>query len=191
MEALVFIRDHRNQGYSRRKLQKSDRFSSSSPSRGFSGIYCRTSELGSATDPCPPTVAPSFASFPDPRSTGFRSESSKASRKSNPIAICPKPLPQCSSFSEDHSCSELWAGPAYSNSPPPSSLPIPKFSLRQKRSISLDLPSSTSGIKVQIGAKSAPASPTRDSHSSSPDFSLSTASATENLRRILNLDLLN
>ncbi|CAF2141365.1 unnamed protein product [Brassica napus] len=51
------------------------------------------------------------------------------------------------------SYSELWAGPTYSNSPPPTSLPIPKFSLRQKRTVSLSFP-------PPQAAKSAPVSPT-------------------------------
>ncbi|KAI3788168.1 hypothetical protein L2E82_00880 [Cichorium intybus] len=45
--------------------------------------------------------------------------------------------------------SELWVGPAYSNSPPPSSLSIPNFSVKQKRTVSLDLPSvSASGVDL-------------------------------------------
>lgn len=80
------------------------------------------------------------------------------------------PNPKIPTFAGD-----LWAGPAYSNSPPPSSLPIPKFSLCQKRAASLDVP-----------AKSAPVSLTSELKSSA-DFFV----ATENLRRILNLDVGN
>ncbi|CAN7042309.1 unnamed protein product, partial [Brassica rapa subsp. trilocularis] len=67
------------------------------------------------------------------------------------------PLPQAPcEFVEKRrslSYSELWAGPTYSNSPPPTSLPIPKFSLRQKSTVSLSFP-------PPQAAKSAPVSPT-------------------------------
>ncbi|MBA0553577.1 hypothetical protein Golob_012748, partial [Gossypium lobatum] len=84
--------------------------------------------------------------------------------------------------------SELWAGPAYSNSPPPSSLPIPKFSLRVKRTVSLDLPAAYPIVDVHQTAKSAPASPTRELDPSVAEVFCSAASATKALRRILNLD---
>lgn len=96
---------------------------------------------------------------------------------------------------------ENWAGPAYSNSPPPSSLPLPKFSMRQLRSVSLELPLSNNdefggaGTAATIpGSHSAPSSPTRDAPEYSPPrakmqgFSSDAASATKNLRRMLNLD---
>eukprot|EP00252_Welwitschia_mirabilis_P014850 TRINITY_DN32897_c0_g1_i1.p1 TRINITY_DN32897_c0_g1~~TRINITY_DN32897_c0_g1_i1.p1 ORF type:complete len:248 (+),score=38.45 TRINITY_DN32897_c0_g1_i1:552-1295(+) len=93
------------------------------------------------------------------------------------------------SFSFTRPSSENWAGPAYSNSPPPSSLPLPKFSLRERRSVSLELPvvsnelSDISGSSPRVKSVSLPASPSRQ------DSSLEIASATKNLRRILNLDL--
>ncbi|KAK9281403.1 hypothetical protein L1049_004303 [Liquidambar formosana] len=93
------------------------------------------------------------------------------------------------SFNGDFSFSELWAGPAYSNSPPPSSLPIPKFSLKPKRTVSLDLPVSASDIEMHPIARSAPPSPSRDPYTSPRDFFLSADSATKTLRRILNLDI--
>lgn len=96
---------------------------------------------------------------------------------------------------------ENWAGPAYSNSPSPSSLPLPKFSMRQLRSVSLELlPSNNDEFGGAVtaatiaGSHSAPASPTRDAPEYSPPrakmqgFSLDVASATKNLRRMLNLD---
>ncbi|KAG2297538.1 hypothetical protein Bca52824_044207 [Brassica carinata] len=46
------------------------------------------------------------------------------------------------------SYSELWAGPTYSNSPPSTSVPIPKFSLRQRRTVSLTFPSPDSAVDV-------------------------------------------
>ncbi|KAK9055770.1 hypothetical protein SSX86_026855 [Deinandra increscens subsp. villosa] len=90
--------------------------------------------------------------------------------------------------------SELWAGPAYSNSPPPSSLPIPKFSIKPKRTVSLDLPSvSASDIDLLTHvAKSAPPSPTREHKSSRRDlFNSEDEFATKTLRRILNLDMVD
>lgn len=90
--------------------------------------------------------------------------------------------------------SELWAGPAYSNSPPPSSLPIPRFTVKPKRTVSLELPSVTGGDVDLLGmfAKSAPASPTRE-HSKLARRDMFGADgddefATKTLRRILNLD---
>ena len=182
METLVVVAQHRNQYCSRSKSRGSNRFGSS-PSRGFKGINCRTFESGMGILPSPPSVFHSFNSCHDPQSPRFYSEPSKPSKRSNPIAISPEPTTKCPSFNdedaEEFSYSELWAGPTYSNSPPPSSLPIPKFSLRQKRSVSLDLPLPSSGIELPPVAKSAPPSPSRDSFTS----------ATENLRRILHLDI--
>ncbi|PIN14562.1 hypothetical protein CDL12_12796 [Handroanthus impetiginosus] len=84
---------------------------------------------------------------------------------------------------------ERWAGPAYSNSPPPSSLPLPKFSVRPKRTVSLDLPTLASEIDKHPIAKSAPASPTRGFSRSPRDLFDSADTATKNLRRMLNLDI--
>ncbi|KAM0829749.1 hypothetical protein ACQ4PT_066681 [Festuca glaucescens] len=72
----------------------------------------------------------------------------------------------------------------------PSSLPIPNFSLREKRSVSLDLPPAErcDDVEVRPHAKSAPSSPV--SGSGSGFFNVKdTAIATENLRRILQLDI--
>lgn len=85
---------------------------------------------------------------------------------------------------------ELWAGPGFCNSPPPSSLPIPKFSLHQKRSVSLEFPPAdrSDDEEVPVHAKSAPSSPTAGSgvtFFSGTDATI----ATENLRRILNLKI--
>lgn len=180
METLVVVAQHRNHCYSRSKSHASNRFGPS-PSRGFKGINCRTFESSSGILPSPPPVFPSN-NYHEARSPRFHSEPPKPSKRSNPIAINPKPTSKALNFNEDieeFAYSELWAGPTYSNSPPPSSLPIPKFSLRQKRSVSLELPRSSPGIELPPLAKSAPSSPTRDSFFSS---------ATENLRRILHLD---
>ncbi|XP_022631895.1 uncharacterized protein LOC106778375 [Vigna radiata var. radiata] len=82
--------------------------------------------------------------------------------------------------------SELWAGPTYSNSPPPTSLPISKFSVRPKRSVSLDLPGSYPEIELQLHASSAPSSPC-GKHS--PCVRDLFDSPTKALSRILNLRL--
>ncbi|KAL1816694.1 hypothetical protein ACET3Z_019268 [Daucus carota] len=89
------------------------------------------------------------------------------------------------------SYSELWAGPAYSNSPPPSSLPIPKFSVPPKRTGSLELPSPEPEVHLHQVSRSAPPSPKRDHANSGRNVfhSADYASATKDLRRILNLDM--
>lgn len=177
----MVVAHHRNYGYSRSGPQLTYPFGCSSPRR-FSGINCRSFQSGNGSFPISPPFYPSNARSSDSQNLVFRPESPKPSR-SSPIAVFPKQSPKVSTFCEDLSCSELWAGPTYSISPPPSSLPIPKFFLPQKHSIPLELPISRS--------KSVPALPIRDSRSPSPDFLFSTASATENLRRILNLNLIN
>ncbi|KAH0455496.1 hypothetical protein IEQ34_015528 [Dendrobium chrysotoxum] len=181
METLVEVAQHRNHGYSGSYAQLTEGVASS-PSRRFNGFDCWTFQSGHDSFPTFPSYHRSYAHASASKSSVFRSEPPKLSRRRSLIAIIPKKSPKISTFCEELSCSELWAGPTYSISPPPSSLPIPKFSLPQKHSISLDLPISRS--------KSAPASPIGDSRLSSPDF-FSTASATDNLRRILNLDLIN
>lgn len=124
----------------------------------------------------------------------------KGSRRSSPIPIASKNKHGIddlsfalggSDFFSSSPNSERWAGPTYSNSPPPSSLPIPKFSLRQKRSVSLDLPGPELELPKAPVVKSAPPSPSRDTHfsSSGSTFFLDAASATKDLRRILHLDL--
>lgn len=166
------VAHHRNQCYGRSKTRISDRFGSSPSSSGFKGINCRSFESGHGILPSPPP----FRHSPEPKCP------QKSSKRSSPIAISPKPTNRGPSFYDEEefsSYSELWAGPAYSNSPPPSSLPIPKFSLRQKRSASLELPLPLPEIVLLPVARSAPPSPGRDKVSS----------ATENLRRILQLDV--
>ncbi|CAF2125568.1 BnaA03g57290D [Brassica napus] len=80
----------------------------------------------------------------------------------------------------------LWAGPTYSNSPPPTSVSIPKFSLRQRRTVSLTFPSPDSAVDVLEVAKSAPVSPASSCDDDNPFHS--TVSATMTLRRMLNLE---
>lgn len=191
----------------------------SPPTNGFRDISCRTFQSGPGILPTPlqtcstpvvkqalshpfslktpsPSVNTTTTSLTEPKkhSKRFTSKSSAV-----PIPISLKQFDSnkegskaFGSFGDDFLYSELWAGPAYSNSPPPSSLPIPKFSVvRPKRTVSLELPSVTvSVIDLHPIAKSAPTSPTHRDHNSSPrDVFHSDDSATKTLRRILNLDM--
>lgn len=88
-------------------------------------------------------------------------------------------------LNDEFSFSELWAGPAYSNSPPPSSLPMPKFSLRTKRNASLEFPTSASDIDLRPIAKS----PTRERSLSPGVVYDGTDSVIQTLRLMLNLKL--
>lgn len=96
-----------------------------------------------------------------------------------------------------------WAGPAYSNSPPPSSLPVPKFSKQQMRSISGDLIEASESFnkvgeamkhayeQVQIGpiamGKAKCFTALDQSHNSNIQVGFD-VSATQDLRRLLRLD---
>ncbi|KAJ1687353.1 hypothetical protein LUZ63_018743 [Rhynchospora breviuscula] len=168
METLVVFAQHRTQ-YSRNKFHSADQFASP-PSKTFRAINCRTFQTGSPE----PITPPHFHSEP-PKQLN--------KSKSKPINITPSKLAKFNS--EDLSLCQPFAGPAYSNSPPPSSLPIPKFSLRQKRSVSLELPACKPNLEMRPMAKSAPTSPTGERSS---EFSLDVAMATENLRKILHLN---
>jgi hypothetical protein len=119
------------------------------------------------------------SSLPDtPSPTHFDSKThSKTTVKSAPININLKACRKERAFSEDVanerlSFSELWAGPTYSNSPPPSSLLIPKFSLRPKRTMLLDFPRSVPEmIKTHHPmAKSAPPSLAREHQGSTNEI---------------------
>ncbi|XP_044503280.1 putative protein TPRXL [Mangifera indica] len=219
MEALVVVAQHKNQYYGRVKPNGSSRYGSS-PSRNLRDVNCRAFESGSGILPAPiknvsapvnkrPSSFVSFNSSSSPKtpsaSVNGNSYSvdntitkSKTNSSSSPIVINMKIPRNETSFTgkllgefESFSFSELWAGPAYSNSPPPSSLPIPKFSMRPKRTVSLDLPimvHETSVEMVRPMAKSAPSSPTRGLTGCTRDIFLSADSATKTLRRILNLD---
>jgi Proline-rich nuclear receptor coactivator motif len=167
METLVVFAQHRTQ-YSRDRSHPSDQFTTP-PSKSFRAINYRTFQTG----------------FPDLKSPQVNSEPPRqlSRSKSKPISITPSKLTKFNS--EDFSLCQSFAGPAYSSSPPPSSLPIPKFSLRQKRGVSLELPVRKAEIELRPLAKSAPTSPTGER---SAEFSLDTTIATENLRKILRLD---
>ncbi|XVF21747.1 hypothetical protein REPUB_Repub12eG0116800 [Reevesia pubescens] len=204
METLVVVAQHRNQYCSRVKPDGPARFGSS-PSRNFRGINCRTFQSGAGLLPTPfkysstpitkrpssPSSTLSSPKTPSPFADGIHS---KTTRKTSPIPINNKgTLRNDKSFTEEISregflYSELWAGPAYSNSPPPSSVPIPKFSLCVKRTVSLDLPAADSVVDVHPTTK--PASPTRELNPSVAELfhSADSESATKTLCRILNLD---
>ncbi|KAE8696953.1 transducin family protein [Hibiscus syriacus] len=208
METLV-VGHHRNQYCSRVKPHDSARFGSSPPSRNFRGVNCRSFQSGAGLLPTPfkynstptkqpssPPFSPSSPKTPSPFADGTHS---KPTWKSSPIPINSNRTPRNGKpFTDEISVegfvySELWAGPAYSNSPPPSSLPIHKFSLRVKRTVSLDLPAADPVVDVHQTAKSAPASPTRELSPSCAELfcSADSASATKALRRIFNLDNTN
>ncbi|KAI3439417.1 uncharacterized protein J3R85_004840 [Psidium guajava] len=200
METLVVVAQHRNQYCSGTKPNGLARFDSS-PSKCFREINCRTFQSGAGILPTPLKAAeiiqapPCSLKTPPSASSVSNETDLKLKRQSTPMPIKARPANDEKFFYDDFSSgnisfSELWAGPAYSNSPPPSSLPIPKFSLRPKRTISLDLPKSSSDDMVRHPiAKSAPASPARDCKPSTKAFFHSADSATKTLRRILNLDV--
>ncbi|KAJ8449009.1 hypothetical protein Cgig2_004064 [Carnegiea gigantea] len=175
-------------------------------SGGFRDINCRAFGTGPGLLPSPvktygsPVLNRALLS-PTPRTPSAiianssgksKGEDAKPSKKlvsSSPISISLKDGGKKQRQSRDNVCfSELWAGPAYSNSPPPSSLPIPNFSLKPKRTVSLELPVHESDLNLEPMARSAPASPTRGTLGWSDDFFWNDESATETLCRILNLD---
>ncbi|XP_004983197.1 serine/arginine repetitive matrix protein 1 [Setaria italica] len=189
MEALVVFPEQRNHHHRHpgaRRKSSGPHFSSPPPSRDFHGMNCRSFHSGGgymgvlASPPPPP--ARTYSS-PEPK-TPKQQQPRHGGKRSRPISISPSTSPP--------SRSELWAGPAFSNSPPPSSLPIPKFSLRQKRSISLELPpvERSDDVEVRPHAKSAPSSPVGGAgYEFFNDNETASAIATENLRRILQLDI--
>ncbi|XP_074283953.1 uncharacterized protein LOC141608505 [Silene latifolia] len=189
METLVVVAHHRNQYYgggTGRKGNSPPRFGSL-PSRGFSDINCRSFETGMGLLPSPfkdyeSPVSNRGLLSPKPQSPSVsvsgnllfggesKSEDVKKSKryvKSSPIAINLKGgsgSNKQGQLRENLSFSELWAGPAYSNSPPPSSLPMPKFDMKPKRTVSLELPAFESDVDLPPMAKSAPTSPTSSAY---------------------------
>lgn len=217
METLVVVAQHRNQYYTKVRSNGPAKFGTS-PSKHFKDINCRTFQSRDGILPTPfqastTTVTkitshvPTTSNSPKTPSPAMKSQFNshpvdnghfKTISKSSPITINVTVPRKETSFYEDTGFgnenlpfSERWAGPAYSNSPPPSSLPIPKFSMRPpKRTVSLDLPvTHGTDFNVQPTAKSAPASPSRERSPSMRDLFLSADSATKTLRRILNLDV--
>ncbi|EYU40907.1 hypothetical protein ABFS82_14G200800 [Erythranthe guttata] len=176
---------------------KFDSFDSSSPEI-YTGISCRAAyQSGAGLLPTPlksfsTPVAKNALSAPlSPKTPSpYFVKNQKGSKGSVKIGTAPIPIKMNFENKErEYRFSERWAGPTYSNSPPPSSLPLPKFSMRPKRTVSLDLPSMVSEIDLHPIAKSAPASPTRWNCPSPNDLFDNADSATKTLRRILNLDI--
>ncbi|KAG6438303.1 hypothetical protein SASPL_103240 [Salvia splendens] len=200
METLVAIAHHRNDQYNgRSRGHGSTRFGSSSPPMGgFWGINCRTFHSGEGLLSTPAKSGSSKTKAPAIKKAFCPTLSPKTPSPSacEPPKIlkriaksCSIPIPMDIKFEsrvEGFQFSELWAGPAYSNSPPPSSLPMPKFSLMPKRTVSLDFPMVASEVDLPCLSKSAPASPRERSPSDLFDI---TDSATKTLRRMLNLDI--
>uniref|UniRef100_A0A0E0K915 Uncharacterized protein n=1 Tax=Oryza punctata TaxID=4537 RepID=A0A0E0K915_ORYPU len=188
MAALVISqqRSHQQQSSSRRRKASSasSHFASPQSMCGFNVVNCRAfhSSVSIGILPSPPSLPSPARTYSSPEPKTPKSQPHHGKKRSRAISISPSTSPP--------SRPELWAGPAFSNSPPPSSLPIPKFSLHQKRSVSLELPPAgrSDDVEVPLHAKSAPSSPTAGSGVSF--FSVSdTAIATENLRRILHLKI--
>lgn len=202
METLVVAARNKHQYYTTiSRSQDIARFSSSPPNQ-FREIHCQTfhaadgilhSPLMASSVPVIKQTPPSTKTPVSPLSTD--PGCSKPVQKSSPIPISAKFI--CNEkFSDEGfdgslSFSERWAGPTYSNSPPPSSLPIPKFLQLPKRTQSFDFPNVVShhDVSVHLISKSAPTSPTRDFSPPpiSKDLFYSADSATITLRRILNL----
>lgn len=196
METVVVVAHHRNhhQSYSR----NGDNGSSKGGSFGSApGGHCRglfSTQLKSYST-ATPVIKQAFSSSFSPETP---SPSDKINQKSSNRngKNCSYPIPIDIKFednqrlmNDDFQFYERWAGPTYSNSPPPSSLPIPTFSVQPKQSISLDLDVSTSEIGLLFAVKSVPSSPTRGHSSLDGDIFDSADTATKTLRRILNLDI--
>ncbi|CAH9112373.1 unnamed protein product [Cuscuta europaea] len=209
METLVLVSEHRNEYYNN-QARGHGGFGFgpflSPPSGSFREISCRSFYAGSGLLPTP------LKSYSTPITKRSRSSSASFSPRTPspsvnptndqkkrirsvrsiaiPIELKVRDSPRkVHSMKKDFHFSERWAGPTYSNSPPPSSLPIPKFCLKPKRSVSLDLPTAVSAFDFHPIALSAPTSPTREWSSSSEDMFDLDDSATKTLRRILNLDI--
>lgn len=87
---------------------------------------------------------------------------------------------------------ERWAGPSYINSPPPSALPIPRFPRKQLKIQSSSITEYDEVTSDQIRARSSFITPshTRMSGWQQPGIAWdAVATATKDLKRILNLDL--
>lgn len=207
METVVVVAHHRNhhQGYSRNHDNGSSKGGSfrSAPGGHFRGVDCMTFQPGSGLFPtqlksystATPVIKHAFSSSFSPKtpspSDKVNQKSSKRNGKncSDPIPIDIKFEDNKRLMNDDFQFYERWAGRTYSNSPPPSSLPIPTFSVQPKESISLDLDVSTSEIGLLFAVKSVPTSCTMAHNSLDGDIFVSADTATKTLRRILNLDL--
>ncbi|PWA69485.1 hypothetical protein CTI12_AA298210 [Artemisia annua] len=175
METLVVYAQNGDQYHSR--------------NRNFQHINCRTSQYGVGILPNPNIV---FKQNPYDGNAKQLNRITKSSSVSIPIGV----RENITDSMTEIFCSERWAGPAYSSSPPPSSLPIPNFSIKPKRTVSLDLHTvSASDVDLlALLSKSAPTSPTSGGGKFSEIEFVNACddcdnSATKTLRRILNLDM--
>ncbi|TMX04516.1 hypothetical protein EJD97_007844 [Solanum chilense] len=213
---MIVVPQHRDQNYLESRAHGPTRFGSfgSPPSGGFMEVNCRAFESRAGlyhtqsksckkpvikralSGSLSPKTRPPLTSLPV-NTVKSHSEDQKKSGKTarNCMVSIPFNLKvdvgprNEDSLNDELPFSELWAGPAYSNSPPPSSLPMPKFFLRPKRNASLELPTSACDIHLRRPiAKSAPASPTRESSLSPGIVYDNTDSVTQTLRRMLNLE---
>ncbi|CAI9781177.1 unnamed protein product [Fraxinus pennsylvanica] len=205
METLVAVAHHKNhQYYGRNREHGQAQFGSfgSPPTDNSRGINCRAFQSGAGLIPNPPnscTTNPASkrefcTSFSPKTPTTSVNEDHNSLKKNSKSSTIPIPIKinfdnKEGGYGDDFHFSERWAGPAYSCSPPPSSLPMPKFSLRPKRAVSLDLHTAAPEFDLPPMAKSAPASPTRGRSPLPSDLFDGTDSATKTLRRILNLDI--
>lgn len=206
METVFAVAHHRNhhQSYSRNRGNGTPKGGSfGSASGGLEGVSCRIYQPGSGLFL---TQLKSYSTLTPVTKRAFSSsfllktlsppvkENQKSSKRdekncSYPIPIDIKYEDNKRLINDDFHFYERWAGPTYSNSPPPSSLPVPTFSVQPRQSISLDLDSPTSEIGLRNTVKSVPTSPSRDHISLDGDIFDSADTATKTLRRILNLDV--
>lgn len=201
METLVIVEQYRDEFYTRVKTLESGRFGNLTIKEGKGKNQNRLSfQSGTGFRPTPleiSSIPVYYFSSPKtpPPLTDYNHTPNSTFPRSDPIPINAE---ICIDFDEQCcykslSFPELWAGPTYSNSPPASSLPMPKFSIRRNRTVSLELPTNSvaeSVEKIHPIVKSAPPSPTRGhNHPSSREPFYGADSATRTLRRILNLDL--
>ena len=187
METLTVVARH--QSYDNRRMDIPDVLQFS-PSRTLKGLNCRAYESKTGI---PPSPSQSFINFGSPGMSGQKMtlplypDPVKECTRSNPISIRSTPTLKLAPFKDDQCDTELWAGPAYSNSPPPSSLPMPNFSLC-RRSESFEAHRHKFQISDLRPVKSVPSSPEKQSYLSSAEFFTGTNPATKGLRRMLNLE---
>ncbi|KAJ1298702.1 hypothetical protein BS78_01G474000 [Paspalum vaginatum] len=171
---------HHSYGRRKKASSASPHFSLPQPIRGYQAGNCRAFHSSITIGILPSPVTARTRSSPEPKTPKQQLHHGK--KRTRAISISPSTSPP--------SRPELWAGPAFSNSPPPSSLPIPKFSLHQKRSVSLEFPPAdrSDGEEVPVRSRSVPSSPTAGSGVAFFGGN-DAAIATENLRRILHLKI--
>ncbi|MCO5568091.1 hypothetical protein L7F22_021787 [Adiantum nelumboides] len=86
------------------------------------------------------------------------------------------------------SCAERWAGPAYSSSPPPSSLPLPKLCLSHPKLTSVRLPPLLKQCSASVYTQAFVETSAPPLGSFKKEESWDAVFATKSLRRLLNLD---